>query len=84
MVRMVCTVLNEGIKKGCLCLQQAAKALKVSTGSLKRTSKSLGLARWPYRQRNSLRQLMANAVEYMVSPPPPPYGSPPAKDYKLP
>lgn len=46
-------------------LGQAAKALKVSTGSLKRTSKSLGLARWPYRQRNSLRQLMANAVEYM-------------------
>lgn len=46
-------------------LGQAAETLKVSAGSLKRTCRRLGLVRWPYRQRNSLRHLMASAAEYM-------------------
>lgn len=47
-------------------MQQAAEQLGYSAGSLKRVCRKLGLARWPYRVRKSLRSVIAKTEEFMV------------------
>ena len=49
-------------------LQQAAELLGLSAGSLKRVCRKLGLARWPFRVRKSLRAVIAKTEEFMVRP----------------
>ena len=47
-------------------LQDAAKQLSVGLSVLKRICRSMGLARWPYRSRNSLRGLIQKTEHYLV------------------
>ena len=49
-------------------VQEAAQQLKIGLSVLKRICRQMGLARWPYRTRQSLRGVIAKTQEYyMVS-----------------
>ena len=46
------------------CLQEAAMKLKVGLSVLKRICRQMGLARWPFRTRQSLRGVISKTHEY--------------------
>ena len=46
--------------------QEAAKKLDVGLSVMKRVCRTLGLARWPYRTRASLLNVIATTERYMV------------------
>lgn len=45
-------------------MQEAAQQLKVGLSVLKRICRQMGLARWPFRTRQSLRGVIAKTQEY--------------------
>ena len=45
-------------------MQEAAQQLKVGLSVLKRICRQMGLARWPYRTRQSLRGVIAKTQQY--------------------
>ena len=47
-------------------LQEAAKKLDVGLSVMKRVCRTLGLARWPYRTRASLQNVIAKTERYLV------------------
>ena len=48
----------------CQLAQEAAQQLKVGLSVLKRICRQMGLARWPYRTRQSLRGVIAKTQQY--------------------
>ena len=47
-------------------LQTAAQELGVGLSVLKRICRQIGLARWPFRTRQSLRGVIAKTQQYLV------------------
>ena len=47
-------------------MQEAAKSLDVGLSVMKRVCRTLGLARWPYRTRSSLRSVIEKTEKYLV------------------
>ena len=47
-----------------VCVQEAAQQLKVGLSVLKRICRQMGLVRWPYRTRQSLRGVIAKTEQY--------------------
>ena len=45
-------------------MQEAAAQLKVGLSVLKRICRQMGLARWPFRTRQSLRGVIAKTQQY--------------------
>ena len=60
------TVVQAVSSVGCCVLQDAAKALDVGLSVMKRACRNLGLARWPYRTRSSLRAVIEKTERYLV------------------
>ena len=52
------------LRPACLPAQEAAAQLKVGLSVLKRICRQMGLARWPYRTRQSLRGVIAKTQQY--------------------
>ena len=50
-----------------LLLQEAATHLGIGLSVLKRVCRTIGLARWPYRKRQSLRNVIEQTKLYLVS-----------------
>ena len=47
-------------------MQEAAKSLEVGLSVMKRVCRTLGLVRWPYRSRSSLRSVIEKTEMYLV------------------
>lgn len=47
-------------------VQEAASLLGIGLSVLKRVCRTIGLARWPYRKRQSLRNVIEQTKLYLV------------------
>ena len=51
----------------CISVQEAAKSLGLGLSVMKRVCRTLGLTRWPYTTRTSLRRVIERTELYLVS-----------------
>lgn len=73
------------MKSKCCTMQEAASQLGIGLSVLKRVCRAIGLARWPFRKRQSLRNVMEQTKLYLnVRPAPRPSRAFPSQSSPLP